>query len=382
MIKLFLTKVLNNLKKPISWIKENIHFFNAAFPGLLTNIFVVLFYYGIWKALSLIPWSVKLDNAYNTISSTIWSYLALSDIWFILIVLGLVLLDSISKFLNKRKIAKRPPINTSPIIGIPNKDNVTVLLMLFNLRCLEIGRLYSTVQAFQKEADEQGVKGNWVGLFLMDYFESDFYSRDYCPYSYESDEKKEERIRQDKEAISNLLKEKFDLSVWQYSGYNNSSYKDLLIVFKQWAGIYSVKRLEGINMYGQLSNTISALIESYKKFNSADSIIFIHDKPFTRNLKFEVINSHGTIDEIWKEIIFALKSSLIFLKMQNDTFFDIEKIFKEINVLDALQCNIAIQATMELVRFSSNERPLALPSKKDVNLILNKLRPNPLNDLY
>lgn len=386
MIKLFFVKILGYLKTLGYRVNERRRVFSLLFPSLGVLCLVVLWFYLSWKISFLMPQSNELNSISCSISNAIVYYRTVI-IEFVFNNIGLIaamamgmLCGLILSFLEKRKAKKR-----LPIIGIPHKDNVTVLLMLFNLRCLEIGMLYYIIQDYQKEADQQGDKGNWLELFLIEYLGCS--NSDYCPYSSESDEKRKWRLQNNKETVSNLLKEKFDLDKWNLwpSDYHDSSFKDLLVILKRWNQLNYVKSitaLQGINVYGELSNTISALLNSYNKFNSRDSIIFVYDKPLIRVLKSKIVKSHDTIEEIWKEIIFVLKSSLVFLKIQNDTSFDIEKILKEIDALEALQDSNAIRSTMERMRFSEEKKGLSWFSEEDANLILNKLKQNHLNDLY
>src|SRR5690606_21288258 len=110
-------------------------------------------------------------------------------------------------------------------------------------------------------------------------------------------------------------------------------------------------------------------------------VLFIYDKPFVGYLKTKSFNARDAIDEIWEEIIFSLKSSLIFLRMQNDTSFDIKQLLVEIEALRAVQDFKAIQSIVKLKNAFDDNSSVFMPSSKDIDLILKQINKNPMIDL-
>ena len=340
----------------------------------------VVFHYAI---VSLIVPKINSSNFALTVldkylSNFFYSILFVSSTFIIdnlgLIIgfISLAMLDRILVFLDRRKKFK-----WFPLIDIPNSDSVNVLLMLFEIRCLEISMVYAIIREKQSKVKE----GDWIELFLNEHFvlynlSDDLYSDDSEKYSL--------REQQNKKAVANLLKSEYDFQ-WadSYLGYPKNKCYDLLIGLILEENIYDIEKLRDIRCYGVAENTISALISEYKKFRSRPSAIFIQNTAHFRFLKSKTIRSLDNIDEIWKEIIFALRSSLIFLKTKNDTTqFNVDLILQEIDALNDLQSRRALHALIERKNISEVKSLRSFvrgASEKNEKLIVSKLKNNPNN---
>lgn len=369
MFKPFFSHKMTAFKNAISQLKNYLKLVSTIFPTtscmVAIMLFVVVFNYiipgAILDKISTNICTPMLDLLSNTLSKLF--EFVFNHILTFLLVGTLLLLSSILRFIERHREKAR-----FPIIGIPNKDNVTVLLALFEIRCEEIARIYSIIRYKQKKAD----KGNWIELFLSDYFEH------YNVQYYQETEKQEEKRRKNKEEITTILKEHFVLSSWDD---NIVGLKNLMVALKLEFHIHNTDALQRLQTYGVLSNTISSLIKEYEKFNSRSSSIFIHNKSEFNFLKYKIFKSDENIDKIWTELLFSLKAALMFLKMQNDTHFNIEGILKEVNGLIELQGRDAIRAITKQENINKRDSLFA-PSKEIENLIVSKREKSPINMFY
>lgn len=225
-----------------------------------------------------------------------------------------------------------------PIVGIPDKNNITALLALFKVRCIEMSRIYCTINYKQKKAAEDGNNNHWAESLLLEHLDkkTDVYGGPFGDYDNAQHE-------QNKERVSELLKDKFHFDEGRYTFYKNESKaRNLFMILKlenaEKEQCDEIRLLLAIRPYGFFTTVIDALIKEYEIFHMQPAAIFISESSLYEYFKFKTLKSHYAINAMWNEIITSLKSSLVFLKMQNETLgFDIEKIMQEIELLNKLQ---------------------------------------------
>jgi hypothetical protein len=368
MIKLFLSRKIEEMKRSKRQFKEQWRLMTTVFPATCGLASLALFgcigavivecVFPNTRAFSEIVYATKsLFAFFEYIIHLLLKFIGNRPYLTCSILAGVLIFKSfITEF---RKQAR------FPIIGIPNKDKVNILLLLFKVRCKEIATIYAIVRHAQKNA----VCGNWVKLFLDEYFNK--YTK---LWDYTDEKKRELQEHQNQETIALLLKENFNFS----HGFFGYEVQNLVIAFKQEHDIYNIEALCNIWTYGFLKNTITALIKEYNRFNSRSSAISIFDK--FRFLKRKIVKSHKVIDVMWEEIIASLRSALVFLKSQNDTTFNIEEILAEIDALNRMQDDIP--DVMRKKNTEDREYMFRRTSKEQEELIISQMSTNPINKFY
>ncbi len=362
MIKNFFSQIVIEFKKVIRWVIDEIELSATILPLTTFFIFLVAINKLIFFLFPKLAHISFFDDISNLILNMITLIIAMvfNNLGFIFFIGLSAIISIVVNFLYRTKKRSR-----LPVIGIPNKDNVTVLLSLFKIRCLEIAKIYSVVRRLQEEVKD----GNWIELYLTEYFDLHNNSWDY------DDKKRELKAQQNKEKIEILLKENFDF----FQHWDNEleiKQKNLLIAFKLDHVIHNTRPLYAMQTYGVLKNTISSLIDEYNKFNSRATEIFIYNKPFFKFLKYKILNSNDVINEIWDEIIFSLESALIFLKSQNDTYFNIEEILKEVYALKYIQKELSIREVMRQKNIKKKYKYL----EEQENIIMDQIKNNPFKE--
>ncbi|MBP6869813.1 hypothetical protein KBC04_02945 [Candidatus Babeliales bacterium] len=289
---------------------------------------------GSWRLLrTIFPITTELIEVvfttYIIVQLLLFLFPRITNIVYIIlaIIITLIVLFEVLRMINYFFIQKlKQPLY--PIIGIPNKDNIIVLLALFKIRCLEVSRMYHKIRDKQKEVKD----GNWVELFLVDYFDN--YTNVYQRYDYDS-ERIDQQRKQNKEVILDLLETNFSFS--QYYEETHKLEKLMIAMTLEWK-IYEIQVLHAMRTYGLIDSTILALIQEYETFYSRSSAIFIHDNAICENFMSKTFRSQIAINAIWDDIILSFRSALMFLKLKGDSLdFDIEEMIKNIDTLCELQ---------------------------------------------
>ena len=260
----------------------------------------------------------------GTSSILFYLYFIISDEgWYLrLFLVTLTLIFLVWRYLkNQRKIE---PI-TFPIIGIPDKDKVDILLALFAIRCLEMYRIYDRVDYYQREVKE----GCWTELFIEKVLSLEYWAR--SGPDPESPSKKQEK--KFKDIAKYITENKLTDTLFEPSGFGVDTV-DIKLALIGHREIYRSSRLKYIKTYGFLEKTISELIEEYEILKSISPDTYIC-KGFTISTDNEnARKAEKRINQIWDNIILALRASLVWLESKKDTKMNVKKILQQVEALE------------------------------------------------
>jgi hypothetical protein len=263
-----------------------------------------------------------------------------------------------------------------PIIGIPDKEKLTVLLFLFKIRCAEIVQIYTNIRRYQNKA----ANDNWIRFFLKDRYLDSYITHP----QFVSDQEREKLKKFYEEQLETLLfdnNSRFRFDGWDEDKEHNASV-DLVIALKNACGIDIVSRLNAIKTYGVIENTISYLIKEYESFFEPCSddlfiALFILNNKETGK-KSRIIEASKNIDKIWCEIISTLRAALVYLATKNENDFNADQTFKEIEALESLTSGLAWVIRQ---KNSNDKESFGCPSKEDEQL-LDKVREHPAVSIF
>lgn len=364
-LRSFFKKAHQSLKNVWFWLRDNAGFISQTRPGLIDFGFGIILIYVMYKIISLMHWqfpssiSLYFSNNFSHFVDFIFGLMCQYP-GTVLIIMLLIILNRLSEYFDKRKKDKK-----LPIIGIPNIDKITILLMLFELRCYEIGRLYYEILNRQKDQKKE----NWITEFIWQVLDSSAKRRNHSNSDSDSYKPK------NRELAKQLYLERFSFSKYQLDDLEeDKNTHDLKMALRIYCMDSNIKKmLQNTLKFGQIQPTIHSLINKYDLLKSYQKILFIYDKPFTKFWKDNAIDAEATIDEIWDSIINTLKHSLIFLKIKNDTSLNINELLQDIAALQTLQKNSSIHA---FIKGRDNRDILGVfyPDKKSIDTIIEKMK--------
>ena len=212
---------------------------------------------------------------------------------------------------------------TFPIIGIPDKDKVDILLALFAIRCLEMYQIHRRVVYYQREAKE----GCWTEPFIEEVLSLE-HSESNGPFGKSPSKKQEKKF---KDIAKYITENKFKGTLFSYFDSDTVDAKLALIGHH---GIYKSDCFKSVKKYGFLEKTISELIEEYEILESIRTDTYIC-KGFINSMNNKnARNAEKKISLIWDNIILALRASLVWLESKKDTKMNVKQILQQVEALE------------------------------------------------
>ena len=213
----------------------------------------------------------------------------------------------------------------SPKEGMPTKEKLSILIMLFRLRYLEIYDVYAGLRHRQEEAGDE----NWILRYLK---EEAFYLSDEDYWSHNKDKKIEKRDKKAQAVFERLFDfEKFSCDTDRLI----QSTTDLEIEFQSFMAL---QKLAVLKSFGCFKWEINALIKDYQFLEDTYQERFGRFSDFFINWlgKAERRIAYQSIGSTWLRLFNILKAYLIFFEAQDGCKDEFQLLFREVKDLEEM----------------------------------------------
>ena len=348
-------KILSALGNLILQILQFIFLLINTFPKISVFVLLAINYFITTQAILFILTQILHIKISCDSQSLIW-------VGSFIVHLLLFIVNAVKVAKETYRIKKRFPVVN------PNNDSIVVLLTLFKIRCFEIAKLYIYIRHLQDKAGKE----NWREVFLAEHF--------YCQTEtfYYTEKELEALQKQSNLKAEALVNEKFKFPSYLPIEFYQDQLIDFEIAFILENNVLDITKLVAVKTFGVLDNTIISLMQEYVQFNTASSSKFINNNPLCLKIfKNKTIQSYNNINQMWQEIILALRAALVFQKIKNENHINVDQILEEIATLEKLQNSISHIIEQK----NSHEKSFLAPSKEMENLITENWQKNPIKDI-
>jgi len=251
--------------------------------------------------------------------------------------------------------------------GMPTNDKLTLLIMLFRLRYLEVYDAYARLRHTQEQAGNE----NWILTYLKE--EASHLS----DVDYWSD-KKDKKIKKKERQAKDVFDKFFDFDKFSYDTdrtIKNSI--DLEIEFSL-LSLNALQKLIIIKSFGYFQDELNALIKNYKFLDYTYSERFsdrFDDFIINRIGKEERRVAYQCIKSNWNRIFNILKAYLIYFEFNKDIQDQSKLMFKEIEILEEMTSRLSHALRQEN---SQSRRSIGSPNNEVEKEFFDKIASNPL----
>lgn len=246
--------------------------------------------------------------------------------------------------------------------GIPDKDKLNILIMLFRLRYLEIYDMYARFRYRQQEAGKE----NWILLYLKEeashLSEMDAFS-----------DKKDAKIAKKEKKANEIFARFFDFDKLHFTDDRINSATDLEIEFL--SGL-ALSKLSVVKSFGHFQKELDTLINNYLFLDDTFQENFssrFEDFKINKLGKEERRAAYQAIRSGWHRLFNILKAYLIFFEDQKEMKEFCNSLFSEIEVLEEMISNLSFALRQKNARDS-----LCGPKETTEKIFFEKVDSNPL----
>lgn len=257
-------------------------------------------------------------------------------------------------------------IKRSQVEGLPTKEKLTLLLMLFRLRYLEIYNTYARLRFMQERAGDE----NWILVYLKE--EASYLSEvDYLSI------KKDKKIKKREKQARDIFDKFFDFEKFSYDTdriIENST--DLEIEFSFLS--LTLPKLIVIRSFGYFQDELNVLIKNYQFIDYTYSKGFrdrFEDFIINRVGKEEKRTSYQCIESTWRRLFNILKVYLIYFEDHENKQDQYKLVFKEIEDLEEMTSCLSFALRKKNAQC---RRSFGSPTEETERAFFERITSNPL----